>query len=282
MCKECTEAGAEANKDLYLRAENEPYAITLDLNGKALEIITGSEKSCFTLGSGISLTVTDSSAEGNGTVVGHSNGHLFVGEAPDSSLVLEKVKVEFTGYSKDGISIQPTGSVISTVGGVTLNDVTYIPEADGPALIDDTTGAQISYVAKTAEELVAAVADSRYATVVLGADITQSITVKAGRTLTLDLNGYTLTTDTSGEGSAAVNNEGTLTIVNTDTANTGVIERADGSTWYTVCNEGTLTIGAEGDGYGALEVKNNNAQDSSSLVENNKDCSPTTLQRSRS
>lgn len=265
-------SGAEPNKDLYLRAENEPYAITLDLNGKKLEIITGSEKSCFTLGSGITLTVTDTA--GNGTVVGHSNGHLFVGEAADSSLVLEKVKVEFTGYSKDGISIQPTGSVISTVGGVTLNDVTYTPEADGPALIDDTAGAQISYVAKTAEELVAAVADSRYATVVLGADITQSITVKAGRTLTLDLNGYTLTTDTSGEGSAAVNNDGTLTIVNTDTANTGVIERADGSTWYTVCNEGTLTIGAEGEGYGALEVRNNNAQDSSSLVENNKDCSP--------
>lgn len=265
-------SGAEPNKDLYLRAENEPYAITLDLNGKKLEIITGSEKSCFTLGSGITLTVTDTA--GNGTVVGHSNGHLFVGEAADSSLVLEKVKVEFTGYSKDGISIQPTGSVISTVGGVTLNDVTYTPEADGPALIDDTAGAQISYVAKTAEELVAAVADSRYATVVLGADITQSITVKAGRTLTLDLNGYTLTTNTSGEGSAAVNNDGTLTIVNTDTANTGVIERADGSTWYTVCNEGTLTIGAEGEGYGALEVRNNNAQDSSSLVENNKDCSP--------
>lgn len=267
-------SGAEPNKDLYLRAENEPYAITLDLNGKKLEIITGSEKSCFTLGSGITLTVTDSSAEGNGTVVGHSNGNLFVGEAADSSLVLEKVKVEFTGYSKDGISIQPTGSVISTVGGVTLNDVTYTPEADGPALIDDTAGAQISYVAKTPEELVAAVADSRYATVVLGADITQSITVKAGRTLTLDLNGYTLTTDTSGDGSAAVNNYGTLTIVNTDTANTGVIERADGSTWYTVFNEGTMTIGAEGEGYGALEVNNNNAQDSSSLVENNNDCSP--------
>lgn len=267
-------SGAEPNKDLYLRAENEPYAITLDLNGKKLEIVTGSDKSCFTLGSGITLTVTDSSAEGSGTVVGHSNGNLFVGEAADSSLVLEKVKVEFTGYSKDGISIQPTGSVISTVGGVTLNDVTYTPEADGPALIDDTAGAQISYVAKTAEELVAAVADSRYATVVLGTDITQNITVSAGRTLTLDLNGYTLTTNTSGDGSAAVNNYGTLTIVNTDTANTGVIERADGSTWYTVFNEGTLTIGAEGEGYGALEVKNNNAQDSSSLVENNHDCSP--------
>lgn len=267
-------SGAEPNKDLYLRAENEPYAITLDLNGKKLEIVTGSEKSCFTLGSGITLTVTDSSAEGNGTVVGHSNGNLFVGEAADSSLVLEKVKVEFTGYDNDGIFIQPTGSVISTVGGVTLNDVTYIPEAGGPALIDDTAGAQISYVVKTAEELVAAVADSRYATVVLGTDITQNITVLASRTLTLDLNGYTLTTNTSGDGSAAVNNYGTLTIVNTDTANTGVIERADGSTWYTVFNEGTMTIGAEGEGYGALEVKNNNAQDSSSLVENNGDCSP--------
>ena len=54
----------EANKDLYLSADTTYHAHsqTLDLNGKTLTIITGSDKSCFTLEGAITLTIIDSSA----------------------------------------------------------------------------------------------------------------------------------------------------------------------------------------------------------------------------
>lgn len=271
----------EANKDLYLSADTTypAHSQTLDLNGKTLTIITGSDKSCFTLEGAITLTIIDSSAERTGAIVGHSNGSLFYSGTAESSLVLQDVAVKFTEYTEGGASITPTGAVIDTVGDVTLNNVTYTPAEGDPALIEDNAGAQVSYIVNTAEELAAAVADSSYSTVMLGADITQNITVEAGRTLTLDLNGHTLTAAAADE-TAVVSNYGALTIVNTDTANTGAIQSTDGSTWYTVFNEGTMTIGAEGEGYGELEVKNNSASSPASLVENNYDCSaedPATL-----
>ena len=271
---------AEPNKDVYLDATTElpAQSQTLDLNGHTLTIITGYTR-CFSLTGDVTLTITDSSAERTGAIVGYSNGSLFYSGTAESSLVLQDVAVKFTEYTEGGASITPTGAVIDTVGNVTLNNVTYTPAEGGPALIGDNAGAQVSYIANTAEELAAAVADSSYSTVMLGADITQNITVEAGRTLTLDLNGYTLTAAAVDE-KAVVSNYGALTIVNTDTANTGAIQSADGSTWYTVFNEGTMTIGAEGEGYGELEVKNNSASNPASLVENNYDCSaedPATL-----
>lgn len=268
-------------KDVYLDATTElpAQSQTLDLNGHTLTIITGYTR-CFSLTGDVTLTITDScAAEGTGAIVGYSNGSLFYSETAESSLVLQDVAVKFTEYTEGGASITPTGAVIDTVGNVTLNNVTYTPAEGGPALIEDNAGAQVSYVADTAEELAAAVADSSYSTVMLGADITQNITVEADRTLTLDLNGHKLTAAAVDE-KAVVSNYGALTIVNTDTANTGAIQSADGSTWYTVFNEGTMTIGAEGEGYGELEVKNNSASNPASLVENNYDCSaedPATL-----
>ncbi len=113
-----------------------------------------------------------------------------------------------------------------------------------------------------AEELTAAVEES--GTVILGDNITQSITIPAGKTVTLDLNGYTLT-NTSG--SATVTNRGTLVIV--DTKGTGVVDcitsgkaalvndpgadlKLQGGTvtrsaetgkgYYTVINNGTMEI----------------------------------------
>ena len=271
---------AEPNKDVYLDATTElpAQSQTLDLNGHTLTIITGYTR-CFSLTGDVTLTITDSSAERTGAIVGYSNGSLFYSGTAESSLVLQDVAVKFTEYTEGGASITPTSAVIDTVGNVTLNKVTYTPAEGDPALIGDNAGAQVPYIVNTAEELAAAVADSSYSTVMLGADITQNITVEAGRTLTLDLNGHTLTAAAADE-TAVVSNYGALTIVNTDTANTGTIQSTDGSTWYTVFNEGTMTIGAEGEGYGELEVKNNSASSPASLVENNHDCSaedPATL-----
>lgn len=254
----------EANKDLYLSADTTypAHSQTLDLNGKTLTIITGSDKSCFTLEGAITLTITDSSAEGTGAIVGYSNGSLFYSETQASSLVLQDVAVKFTEYTEGGASITPTGAVIDTVGNVTLNNVTYTPAEGDPALIEDNAGAQVSYVADKAEELAAAVADSSYSTVMLGADITQNITVEAGRTLTLDLNGHTINIQ-SVEGYSstaplvAVDNYGTLTL--RDSAGSGGIyvdttqTSSSGRYVYAVRNNAEATATVESGTYNSAD-----------------------------
>lgn len=249
----------EANKDLYLSADTTypAHSQTLDLNGKTLTIITGSDKSCFTLEGAITLTIIDSSAERTGAIVGHSNGSLFYSETAESSLVLQGVAVKFT---EGGASITPAGAVIDTVGNVTLNNVTYTPAEGGPALIGDNAGAQVPYIANTAEKLAAAVADSSYSTVMLGADITQNITVEAGRTLTLDLNGHTLSSEIGGV--ATIWNKGSLAIKSS--AEGGTITREMSGMYYVIRNNGVMTI----DGTN-LTVYNDNASDGSSLIDNN-------------
>lgn len=252
---------AEPNKDVYLDATTElpAQSQTLDLNGHTLTIITGYTR-CFSLTGDVTLTIIDSSAERTGAIVGHSNGSLFYSKTAESSLVLQNVAVKFTEYTEGGASITPKSAVIDTVGNVTLNNVTYTPAEGGPALIKDNAGAQVSYVADTAEELAAAVADSSCSTVMLGADITQNITVEAGRTLTLDLNGHTLSSEIGGV--ATIWNKGTLAIKSS--AEGGTITREVSGMYYVIRNNGVMTI----DGTN-LTVYNDNASDGSSLIDNN-------------
>ena len=252
---------AEPNKDVYLDATTElpAQSQTLDLNGHTLTIITGYTR-CFSLTGDVTLTIIDSSAERTGAIVGYSNGSLFYSGTAESSLVLQDVAVKFTEYTEGGASITPTGAVIDTVGDVTLNNVTYTPAEGGPALIGDNAGAQVSYIADTAEKLAAAVAGSSYSTVMLGADITQNITVEAGRTLTLDLNGYTLSSEIGGV--ATIWNKGTLAIKSS--AEGGTITREVSGMYYVIRNNGVMTI----DGTN-LTVYNDNASDGSSLIDNN-------------
>ena len=91
----------------------------------------------------------------------------------------------------------------------------------------------------TLEEAVKAAQDRD--TIELTAPITASITIPAGKNITLDLNGQTLT----GAGEkwvAAITNNGTLTIK--DSIGNGKISRnsAKGNTHYVIDNQGTLTI----------------------------------------
>ena len=252
---------AEPNKDVYLDATTElpAQSQTLDLNGHTLTIITGYTR-CFSLTGDVTLTITDSSAERTGAIVGYSNGSLFYSGTAESSLVLQDVAVKFTEHTEGGASITPTGAVIDTVGDVTLNNVTYTPAEGGPALIEDNAGAQVPYIADTPEKLAAAVAGSSYSTVMLGADITQNITVEAGRTLTLDLNGHTLSSEIGGV--ATIWNKGSLAIKSS--AEGGTITREVSGMYYVIRNNGVMTI----DGTN-LTVYNDNASDGSSLIDNN-------------
>lgn len=64
------------------------------------------------------------------------------------------------------------------------------------------------------EELEQALNGSSVTTIKLGADITASITIASGKTITLDLNGHKLTNEA---GKHTITNNGTLTITGTGT-----------------------------------------------------------------
>lgn len=145
----------------------------------------------------------------------------------------------------------------------------------------------------TQEELTAAVANGGEVT--LGANITASITIPAGRTVTLNLNGKTLKNedgkdtitvelggilivegdgkvDNTSDGCAAIFNNGTVTLNggtfdrSAETSTGKTKEERGNNSWYTICNHGTLTINS-----GVTITTANKATDKgrySSLIEN--------------
>lgn len=115
------------------------------------------------------------------------------------------------------------------------------------AMADEAT------VVKTKDELTAAVAKGGEVT--LGANITASITISAGQTVTLNLGAFTLT----GDGDHTITNNGTLTVVGSGKVENTVGGKAalfnnvnavanlnggtfEGTTWYVIKNLGTITM----------------------------------------
>ena len=125
------------------------------------------------------------------------------------------------------------------------------------------------------EELEQALNGSSVTTIKLGADITASITIASGKTITLDLNGHKLTNT---DGQCTITNNGTLTIVDTSAAKSGTVDNVThakdaivnygvtvlnggtfersqekgtyspygngGNSWYTIANYGKMEINA--------------------------------------
>ena len=83
------------------------------------------------------------------------------------------------------------------------------------------------------EELEQALNDSSVTTIKLGANITASITIAAGKDVTLNLNGHTLTNT---DGQHTITNNGTLTITGTGTVDNVTHARA------AIVNNGTATL----------------------------------------
>ena len=125
-----------------------------------------------------------------------------------------------------------------------------------PAIVPVTAAyAEDVTTVSTAEELTNAVANG--GSIKLGADITASITVPAGKTVTLDLGGKTLT---AAKKWAAITNSGTLVVTGNGTVDgsnlggTAALYNAPGATatlkggtftgskWYVIKNLGDMTI----------------------------------------
>ncbi len=129
----------------------------------------------------------------------------------------------------------------------------YIPTDDGEGHYGVKTG---SYVAQIGENKYESLAEAISAAqngekVTLLADVTDNITIPAGKNITLDLNGKTLSggsVASNGKKAAIVNN-GTIVIQDSSAEHTGTIKREDDDTeltksnsYYVIDNQGTMTI----------------------------------------
>ena len=97
---------------------------------------------------------------------------------------------------------------------------------------------------KTLPEAVAAAQNGE--TVTLLEDVTENVTIPTDKTITLDLNGKTLSGGKNND-KAALLNEGTVTIKDSSATKTGTIKREDdadktGTSYYVIKNLGTMTI----------------------------------------
>ena len=152
--------------------------------------------------------------------------------------------------NNDGVA--PENFNISIIGGTFTSNVSayvadgYIQNENGAV---ETLG-ETNAVAKIGENyyktLAEAVAAADNATVTLLKDVTANVTIPAGKTITLDLNGKTLSGGKNNDKAALLNN-GTVTIKDSSATKTGTIKREDnanltGTTYYVIKNLGTMTI----------------------------------------
>lgn len=203
------------------------------------------------------LNSTDNGGWRVGVVVGTANvGEISIANTTESNNTLTQTGKTFP----EGQSNLYGRFVPSTTGKLVIDGV--------PVFNSDIIAAIGSTGYKTLAEAVAA-ADN--ATVTLLKDVTTNVTIPAGKTITLDLNGKTLTNVsghtitnngnltvtgngtvdniTNGKG-ALVNKVGAIATLNGGTftrsqeAGTYEPDLANGNSWYTVKNYGTMTINA--------------------------------------
>ncbi len=133
----------------------------------------------------------------------------------------------------------------------------------------DSLNINVEYVKVVANsQLMLQTAIDNGLAVSLGSDITttSSIVVNEGLDIELDLNGHNLVLDTDAKKTPVVLNNGNLRILdNGNNPEMGTITRTDNSKYYIIVNEGNLTINNG-------NICNENADDDSSVIINNKDC----------
>ena len=116
----------------------------------------------------------------------------------------------------------------------------------------------------TFAKLAAALAAADGATVQLLTDVTESVVIPAGKTITLDLAGHTLSGGTA-KGKAAITNNGALTIKDSSEDGSGRIIREDNGqpSYYVIDNQGTMTVES-----GTVYNNSGDYKSGSSLVRN--------------
>lgn len=250
---------------------------SITINGGTLENLCKDE---YSYGGGRTQVVNISNGTPGKLVI---NGGTFIGRNP----ALGDDNLGGTFIAEDAKLAQSTdenGNVVyvalgkdETVAGV---DAVYYVE-NRLAVAEVYTAA---WLADALAATTGAVKNPAYDVIRLGDDISGNIVVDESRTLTIDLNGYTLT----GEGDHTIINNGTLVI--TDSVGGGkVVVTADGKAallnygdatllggeftretagtggWYVIKNYGSLVIGEENKECGVV-VDSNGGDESSLLV----------------
>lgn len=250
---------------------------SITINGGTLENLCEDE---YSYGGGRTQVVNISNGTPGKLVI---NGGTFIGRNP----ALGDDNLGGTFIAEDAKLAQSTdenGNVVyvalgqdETVAGV---DAVYYVE-NGLAVAEVYTAAAL---ADALAATTGADKNPAYDVIKLGDDISGNIVVDESRTLTIDLNGYTLT----GEGDHTIVNNGTLTI--TDSVGGGkVVATADSKAallnygdatllggeftretagtggWYVIKNYGSLVIGEENKECGVV-VDSNGGDESSLLV----------------
>ena len=175
------------------------------------------------------LTSTDNGGWRVGVVVGTAN----VGEVTIDNITENGNTVEQTGKTApEGQSTLYGRFVPNGTGALTIDGEKIFP-GDVVAVVDGD-----GY--KTLAAAIEAI-DSK-GKITLLRDTKENVTIPEGKTITLDLNGCTLNGGTV-SGKAALTNDGTVTIK--DTGRDGTIQREDtagSGSYYTILNNGTMTI----------------------------------------
>ena len=155
----------------------------------------------------------------------------------------------------------------------------FIPTKNADGTYGVKEGKYVAQVGKynKYESLAEAISHSSRSTIKLLANVTENVTIPAGKTITLDLNGCTLNGGT-GTANAALYNLGTITIRDSSAAQTGTIKRDDAgiegeTSYYVIRNQGTMTIesGIVTNNSGYRKVNSTGSMVGSSLICNG-DC----------
>ena len=150
-------------------------------------------------------------------------------------------------------NIKKTNGNLTITGGTFTSDVSaYVPDRyiyNSETKTVEPLG-ETNAVAKVGDTYYKTLADAVTAadttTVTLLKDTTENVTIPTGKTITLDLNGKTLSGGKNNNKAALLNN-GTVTIKDSSATKTGTIKREDdadntGTSYYVIKNLGTMTI----------------------------------------
>lgn len=108
-------------------------------------------------------------------------------------------------------------------------------------IVDGNATTVVPGGAKEAQDIFSNIKDG--STIKLSCDVTANVVIPEGVSVTIDLNGFTLSGGTV-SGKAAITNNGAVVIRDSSAAGTGRIIREDNGTpsYYVIDNEGTMTI----------------------------------------
>ena len=216
---------------------------------KDIVTVNGGE---FTVNNGIGIVARAGQVKVNGgtfTCTGSAEGK--VGDknfdmAAAQCLYFDATDPAYPAYNSETDYIKVTGGTFSSnVSAYVADGYTYNSETKTVEPLGETNS--VAKVGDTYYKTLAeAVAAADNATVTLLKDVTANVTIPEGKTITLDLNGKTLSGGKNNDKAALLNN-GTVTIKDSSAAKTGTIKREDdadmtGTSYYVIKNLGTMTI----------------------------------------